>query len=199
MPTSLNFDEYYPLDHGFGSPANSARWQKMASVFVPDGVVVGRNNQLNATIAGAGPYNVTFQSGAVWSHGIYGENFNNYVISPVNANGLIVARLDFSLTTVYLNYIDGAGAVPVTNVSTFWDVPLWKIVAGALVDQRPFVAANAFPTSVRVGPLTIWTGNGAPANTLGANNDFYLRGDGTEAGHTIMYHKEGGVWIATAA
>ena len=28
-----------------------------------------------------------------------------------------------------------------------------------------------------------------------ANEDFRLRGDGTAAGKTLLYHKEGGVWV----
>lgn len=42
----------------------------------------------------------------------------------------------------------------------------------------------------------IYAGNGAPNNANGANGDFYLRGDGTVAGNTIVYHKEGGAWVA---
>ena len=39
-------------------------------------------------------------------------------------------------------------------------------------------------------------GNGAPDNANGANGDFYFRGDGTKAGNTVIYHKEGGAWVA---
>lgn len=48
---------------------------------------------------------------------------------------------------------------------------------------------------IDLGLFKLHYGIGAPASTLGANNDFYLRGDGTAAGNTIAYHKEGGSWV----
>ena len=39
---------------------------------------------------------------------------------------------------------------------------------------------------------------GVPPAGLGNNNDFAWRWDGTEAGHTLAYHKEAGAWVATA-
>jgi hypothetical protein len=39
-------------------------------------------------------------------------------------------------------------------------------------------------------------GSGAPNNANGADNDFYFRGDGTVAGNTVIYHKQGGSWVA---
>ena len=43
------------------------------------------------------------------------------------------------------------------------------------------------------------SGTGVPAAGLGANGDFYFRSDGTVAAHTVIYHKEAGAWVATAA
>lgn len=42
----------------------------------------------------------------------------------------------------------------------------------------------------------IYAGNGAPNNANGSNGDFYFRGDGTAAGKTVIYHKEGGSWVS---
>lgn len=42
----------------------------------------------------------------------------------------------------------------------------------------------------------LYAGTGAPNNANGNNGDFYLRGDGTQAGNTVLYHKEGGAWVA---
>jgi len=39
-------------------------------------------------------------------------------------------------------------------------------------------------------------GNGAPNDVNGSNGDFYFRLDGTQAGNTIIYHKESGTWVA---
>lgn len=42
----------------------------------------------------------------------------------------------------------------------------------------------------------IWAGNGVPSNANGSNGDFYFRGDGTQAGNTVIYHKQAGAWVA---
>lgn len=39
-------------------------------------------------------------------------------------------------------------------------------------------------------------GYGAPSNSMGNNNDFYFRLDGTT--NTVLYHKESGSWVAIA-
>lgn len=46
---------------------------------------------------------------------------------------------------------------------------------------------------------SLFSGVGVPSNAVGQNGDFFLRFDGTEAGHTVLYHKEAGAWVATAA
>lgn len=40
---------------------------------------------------------------------------------------------------------------------------------------------------------------GVPSNSIGTNGDFAFRDDGTVAGHTILYHKESGAWVASGA
>jgi len=49
---------------------------------------------------------------------------------------------------------------------------------------------------IDLGLFKIHYGIGAPASTLGANNDFYFRGDGTAVGSTVIYHMESGSWVA---
>ena len=49
---------------------------------------------------------------------------------------------------------------------------------------------------IELGLFNLHYGIGVPAATLGANNDFYFRGDGTAAGNTVIYHKQAGVWVA---
>jgi hypothetical protein len=39
-------------------------------------------------------------------------------------------------------------------------------------------------------------GDGAPNNSNGSDGDFYFRGNGTVAGNTVIYHKQGGSWVA---
>lgn len=62
------------------------------------------------------------------------------------------------------------------------------IAAGVL---RPATAAGVAQTAV-----SLYAGTGAPSNSDGANGDFYFRGDGTQAGNTVVYHKETGAWVA---
>lgn len=42
----------------------------------------------------------------------------------------------------------------------------------------------------------LFQGTGVPNNANGSNGDFYMRGDGTKAGATCLYHKEAGAWVA---
>lgn len=61
-------------------------------------------------------------------------------------------------------------------------------------------AAGVFRPATDAGAaqvvVSIFAGNGVPANANGANGDFYFRGDGTQAGNTVLYHKEAGAWVA---
>ena len=52
------------------------------------------------------------------------------------------------------------------------------------------------PTSLKMGSWRIHMVFGVPPATLGDNNDFALRADGTVAGNTVAYHKQGGAWVA---
>lgn len=53
------------------------------------------------------------------------------------------------------------------------------------------------PTSpIELGLFNLHYGIGVPAATLGANNDFYFQGNGTQAANTVVYHKEAGAWVA---
>jgi hypothetical protein len=45
----------------------------------------------------------------------------------------------------------------------------------------------------------IWMGTGVPSNADGTDGDFFFRSDGTVAAHTVLYHKQAGVWVATGA
>jgi len=44
--------------------------------------------------------------------------------------------------------------------------------------------------------ITDYAGAGVPDNGTGQNGDFCFRSDGTVAGDTVIYHKEGGSWVA---
>ena len=52
------------------------------------------------------------------------------------------------------------------------------------------------PQSLRLGIYRIHFVTGVPPDTLGTNGDVAFRSDGTVAGGTVHYHKEGGTWVA---
>ncbi|MGH2926640.1 MAG: hypothetical protein ACRDL8_00365, partial [Solirubrobacteraceae bacterium] len=66
------------------------------------------------------------------------------------------------------------------------------ITAGAAIYPGAPAASPALG-----GLAGLWSGNGVPNNTYGANGDFYFRGDG--ASGSCIYQKRAGSWVATAA
>ena len=71
-----NFDLQFPWDKGFGTPASSSMWRKMAKLWSADGVVSGLNSTLAAGV-------VTVNPGACFIHGYYGE-----VVTAQNITGV---------------------------------------------------------------------------------------------------------------
>jgi hypothetical protein len=70
---------------------------------------------------------------------------------------------------------------------------MFQITNGVITcvgDLRPSTAAGAAQTGA------LHMGSGAPSNGDGSDGDFYMRTDGTVAGNTIIYHKQGGSWVA---
>lgn len=173
MPTTFTLDEYFPFDIGYGMPANTARWRKMAALWQSDGVVINYANQLNATIAGT---SVTVQTGALFIRGYYGEliNASGYVISPVGTNGTIVAGVDLVQQTVSIYYRDGVvdyGTNPATNYEqdqNKWEIPLWLVSGASLVDLRTMITpGNACGWWGTVpGPYTVATSTTVQTNFL---------------------------------
>ena len=52
------------------------------------------------------------------------------------------------------------------------------------------------PNYIPISNFKLHGGGGTPAATLGANGDFYFQSGGTQAGNTVIFHKEGGAWVA---
>jgi hypothetical protein len=148
------FDEYFPFNKGFGSPANASRWQKMSKIWSGDGVDIGVDFQFGnvgnpTTYAGT---TVTLQSGAVYLQGYYAELLASAPLAitvPNNPTGVIVAHLNILTSVMEPLYLNGL-SVPPVNSATDAYLFLWKLVAGVFTDKR-----------VLVGPIPI--GNlGAP-------------------------------------
>ena len=66
-------------------------------------------------------------------------------------------------------------------------------------DRRPKVQSALRPGRQLRWPQFALQRYWLAAGAVGQDGDFFLRFDGTEAGHTILYHKEAGAWVATAA
>jgi hypothetical protein len=135
-----NFDEYFPFDLGHGATASSARWRKMAQLWISDGVLANYLNSLSATIAGS---TVTLGTGAVFIHGYYAEIQTAQSIT-VGTNGTIVAKVDYINELCSAYYKDGA-----TDYSSYeqsannWEIPLWLVSSGTLVDLRVMINPSA--------------------------------------------------------
>ena len=79
-----------------------------------------------------------------------------------------------------------------------------ELIGGLVVNDSAnqrvqITGASLYPaTDAKAGQTVcaISAGNGVPNNANGANGDFYFRGDGTVAADTVIYHKQGGSWVA---
>lgn len=146
------FDEYFPFDPGApgAATANATRWRKMGQLWAPDGVRANFLNSLNATQAGN---QVTVQSGAVFIHGYYAESQNPHSFT-VGSNGTIVAQASLVTSNELVNlvYRDGItdyGSTPAANFqqdpdpgANIWEIPIWGISGGTLVDLRTMVSGG---------------------------------------------------------
>jgi hypothetical protein len=118
----------YPTDGGDGSVSSEARWRKMARLWVPSGTVPGG---LAPTLAAGPAINVT--AGSAWLDGHYAELAAPTSV-PVSANGLLVLRFTPADNRCELLYRDGASTP--TQTDPTWELPLAKMVAGAMTDLR---------------------------------------------------------------
>jgi len=74
-----------------------------------------------------------------------------------------------------------------------------SIVQDAANQRIQITQAGLYPSTDAKATQAVcgfYAGNGVPNNANGANGDFYLRGDGTVAGNTVIYHKQAGAWVA---
>lgn len=90
--------------------------------------------------------------------------------------------------------------LPVANGGTgaaaqnFVDLTTAQSIAGVKsLSNKLFLSTDANATQAVAG---LYAQNGVPNNANGANGDYELRGDGTAAGNTLVYHRETGVWVA---
>lgn len=176
-----NFDLQFPWDKGFGTPASSAMWRKMASLWCADGVLANyptaTPNSLSATLAGG---TVTVNPGACFIHGYYAEIQTAQNITGVGTNGTVLAKADLANENCLIYYKNGATdyAPPGTsNFATFyeqsannWEIPLWLVSGSTLIDLRTMLNAGRALTwwNTLAGPNVIASGQTAQYNFVTA-------------------------------
>jgi hypothetical protein len=153
-------DEFFPFDLGYGYPANTARWRKMAQLWTSDGVLSNYLNTLTTTLA-AGV--ATVQTGAIFVHGYYGEVQNPQTIPGIGTNGTIVAGVDLVNQNVSIYYRDQVvdyGPSPTSNYeqdASKWEIPLYLVSGTSLIDLRTMItgAAGSGWWSTVAGPISV--------------------------------------------
>jgi len=133
-------DEYFPFDPGFGASANATRWRKMAALWQADGVISG----LTAGISGG---TLTVQPGALLIKGYYGELAAAKSFSPIGASGTLVAQANLPTDNEYIQvtYRPGIvdyGAGGYQQDSNVWEMPLWLVDGGNLIDLRTLLTPS---------------------------------------------------------
>jgi len=141
----------------------------------------------------------------------YQDNSGNYLLGDGGRTATAFRDVKKSVSAGFLEYIWNSSATAGsvgqtirggnTNGTTFLEYHLDSSGANvfSLKDNgdmslkgplRPATPAAAFQS----GALYFVTG--VPSNANGSNGDFCFRTDGTAAGNSIIYHKEGGAWVA---
>jgi hypothetical protein len=135
-----NFDLFFPWDKGFGAPASSANWRKMAQLWSLDGVLINYNQMLAATLAGS---QVTINPGAVFVHGYYAEVVSAQTIN-VGVNGTVVAKADLVNENCLIYYKDQAiDYSGYEQDASAWEIPLWLVSGSTLIDLRTWIGCGA--------------------------------------------------------
>ena len=151
-----NFDLTFPWDKGFGTPASSSMWRKMAQLWSSDGVVAGYAQTLTCTLAGG---TVTVNPGACFIHGYYGEVITTQTITGVGTNGTVLAKADLvnEICSIYYKdqAVDYGGYEQDANA---WEIPLYLVSGTTLIDLRTIVSPG-------VG-LGWWSSAPGPVNVV---------------------------------
>lgn len=138
-------------------------------------------------------------------------------LSTVSSNVLVYGN-DFASTTAHLSGTPAGQAVLQNNTLA---LEVWAagsrqmsvnnttgnvILNGGITAGEGIFANNLKVTGGIFYPSTpaqaaqtaaeVYAGSGAPNNANGSNGAFYFRSDGTQAGNTVIYHKEAGSWVA---
>jgi hypothetical protein len=162
------FDEFFPFDPGFGASANATRWRKMAQLWQADGVLSQVTTQMHATMAGN---TVTVQPGAVFMHGYYAE-LGVPRSFTVGTSGTIVAQANLAtdnefVQLVYRDAVVDYGTNPNTAYQqdgSVWEIPLWLIQSGGLIDVRTFLNPGGSLTWFGSSPSAVNVTSGATVN-----------------------------------
>lgn len=129
-------ETFFPFDD---APVYEAQWEKMARLWLPDGVAVAQLSGLAVGPRAAGANrSVDVAAGRAWLNGHFYESdaVENLPLSP-NASGnpridRIVVRLTYATNTVALAVLEGAPAPApaqpaLTQTAAVWEIPLASV------------------------------------------------------------------------
>ena|SRR5215467_2607694 len=179
----MTFTEIFPFDIGKGQSANTTRWRKMAHLWGSDGVLLNFPPDAPAAVAPhpkawnlAAELNGTqfiLYPGALFIRGYYAELASALPAMTVGANGTVVAQADLVnqvINVVYRDNVVDYGTNPASNyrqdidtpntTASIYEVPLWLISSGQLVDLRTFAnpVAGLNWWQPLAGPISVATG-----------------------------------------
>jgi hypothetical protein len=166
-----NFDLTFPWDKGFGTPASSSMWRKMAQLWCSDGVVAGYQQSLTCTLSAG---TVTVNPGACFIHGYYGEVINTQTITGVGSNGTVVAKADLVNEICLIYYkdqaVDYGGTTGYEQDANAWEIPLYLVSGTTLTDLRTMVSPGVGLGwwSSAPGPVSVLTSQTGQINFLTA-------------------------------
>jgi len=119
----------WPTDGADGSVSSEARWRAMGRLWIPSGCATP--NDLVPTLVAGPTINVT--AGACWMDGHFAQLTAPASVN-VTANGLLCVRFTPADNHAELLYRDAATVL--TQTDPTWELPVARMVAGAIQDIR---------------------------------------------------------------
>jgi hypothetical protein len=188
--------EYFPFDSGPGANSLEASWQKMARLWLGDGVIRGAFNGFQA-YADASGMNSKVKTGRAWIQGFYvgntssGDADTTLSIAASHATleryDRVVLRLDLTGNTISLAVIQGTNAAvgtasppALTQTTTTWEISLAKVLvsptvvniaAGKVTDERQYAAPRFGEPSDNSGFNVVQSGVNTSNVSSGARYD----------------------------
>lgn len=154
-------ESYFPFDSGPGAFVTESEWAKMASRWLPTGVMDGELGELAVSTDSSG-MDVQVAAGKAWIEGHWYESdaIKTLAIAAAHATlarwDRVVLRIDWTNDTIETAVVTGTAASSpsdpaLTQSATIWEIPIARVVVPAaavdilpanIVDQRVFVSGD---------------------------------------------------------